>query len=645
MKICSMKSKFTLLLCIAVMLGWGANAQNYKWTTGGGSTSSLMYSTDWEQVTYMCTDANRNVYITATMGDDNITADTFYMAHAFNPTCCGATPRPHIFIASYNPDGKIRWAKLLDAQYLSRCYGIAYDGLGNIYTIGYLFGNNKHLGYDTVITSANLTSFIVKYDTSGRFKWVRFIGADTKATHDAAAFQSTIAIDGEGFIHYYSLIKNGVQITPTLISTTGTYDLKYDSSGDLVNATKMPMDTTAYCLQVMFNKKSGISYANVISVNDVGNLVDAYLTAYDSSDNYIWVDSIRSGYFTDLIYDNNNALYASAVGNGVPIILDTDTAFHTSANINSFFRLDTLGKIKWHTTLNSSPSITVNSILSIALVSGKAVAATGVITGLAQYNRDTINTPSSDGWNPVFMIIDTLGNLIKLDQLHTDAFYDMGKTVASDQLGDIYIGGWVGDSIFAAGTKAYHNSGGETDFFIVKYGYNDGCTLSTEPTPMFSVSGDSTHVPATVTFTYAGANTPDSVKWVFGDGITSRSLNPSHTYTDTGIMQVCLTVYGCDSGTYCNYITTLQPTSVSNVKVFPGLQVYPNPANDRLTVGNIDIGTLVQIFDLVGRQMYATTTTENRQIIDVHELQAGVYVLQLTNKLGQKETVRFVKAQ
>jgi len=645
MKICFMKSKFTLLCYLAITFFGQANAQNYKWATGGGSSSSLMYSTDWEQITHMFTDANRNIYITTTMGDDDITADTFYMAHAFNPTCCGATPTPHIFIASYTPNGKIRWGKLLDAQYFSRSYGIAYDNAGSIYTIGYLYGNNKHIGYDTVITSTNLTSFIIKYDTSGKFKWIRFIGADDLKTRFNTGFQSAIAVDGSGFIHYYSLIKNGVHITPTLISTTGTYDLKYDSVGNLISAFKMPMDSFAYFQQIVFNKKNNNLFADVISINDVGNLLYNCITEFNSSDSILWADSIRSGVATGLGYDGKNGLYGIGVGQYMPFVIANDSAPSLSSTVSAIFKLDTLGNNKWITQMTGTPSDNTNAFLSMALTPTGNIAVTGDFAGAANFKDDSLNSVSSEGWNPIFVVVDSTGKLLKLDQLHGDAFYDRGTSVTSDDLGNIYIGGFVGDSIFAAGTKAYHSNGGETDFFIVKYGYNDGCTLSTEPTPMFSVSGDSTHVPATMTFTYTGANTPDSVKWVFGDGGASKTLNPSHTYTDTGIMQVCLTVYGCDSGAYCNYVTTLRPTSVSNVKVFPRLQLYPNPTKDRLTIDNIDIGTAVQVFDLVGQQIYATIATETTQMIDMHELQSGVYVLQLTNKIGQKETVRFVKAQ
>lgn len=639
-----MKGRLLLLLCMAIISFNHSGAQNYKWAIGGGSNSSLMYSTDWEQVTHMCTDDNRNVYVTTTMGDDNIQADTFYMAHAFNPTCCGATPTPHIFIASYNPDGKIRWAKLLDAQYFSRSYGIAYDNRGNIYTIGYLFGNNKHLGYDTVVTSDNLTCFIVKYDTSGKFKWVRFIGSDTKATRDAAAFQSALAIDGQGFIHYYSLIKNGVEITPSITSTTGTYDLKYDSSGNLISAIKMPMDTLGEIRKIVFKANTQTAYS-IVNVQFPAGAGDHYwyVAKYSPSDSVIWSDTTNAGSAIDgIVFDDNNGIYLCATGPG--LIYNGDTIPIKGYQLSAVIKIDTMGRVKWHCAFDGYHGAD-NIVAYLTLLPNQDIAGTGVIAGTIKHGVDSITSPAKEGWNPVFVLLDSSGHLKKLDQFDGDAPYDFGTSITSDNIGNIYIGGWVGDSIFAKGISAYHSLGGETDFFVVKYGYNDGCTLSTEPTPMFSVTGDSTHVPALMNFSYTGANTPDSVRWEFGDGSISKALNPSHAYTDSGLIQVCLTVYGCDSGTYCDYITTLKPTSVSNVKVFPNLEVYPNPVTDVLNIVNINKGTVIQLFDIVGCKVYETVATEDKLSIDTHNLHGGAYILVLTNKEGQRESLRIVKAE
>jgi PKD repeat protein len=68
-----------------------------------------------------------------------------------------------------------------------------------------------------------------------------------------------------------------------------------------------------------------------------------------------------------------------------------------------------------------------------------------------------------------------------------------------------------------------------------------------------------------VTFTDKSSNAPVSWKWDFGDGATSTTQNPSHTYTTLGSYTVTLTAVnadGHDSTSKVNYIiTTLAPVA------------------------------------------------------------------------------------
>jgi PKD repeat protein len=58
----------------------------------------------------------------------------------------------------------------------------------------------------------------------------------------------------------------------------------------------------------------------------------------------------------------------------------------------------------------------------------------------------------------------------------------------------------------------------------------------------------------TVSFTDASANA-QSWQWNFGDGFTSYTRNPIHTYASTGKYQVCLTVQDtCGSDTFCDSV-------------------------------------------------------------------------------------------
>ncbi len=78
------------------------------------------------------------------------------------------------------------------------------------------------------------------------------------------------------------------------------------------------------------------------------------------------------------------------------------------------------------------------------------------------------------------------------------------------------------------------------------------------PIALFSVVPRQGEVPLTVQFTDRSTGTPDSWLWIFGDGETATTKNPTHQYTLPGIYSVSLTVrnqYGTSSATESDYIS------------------------------------------------------------------------------------------
>jgi len=76
----------------------------------------------------------------------------------------------------------------------------------------------------------------------------------------------------------------------------------------------------------------------------------------------------------------------------------------------------------------------------------------------------------------------------------------------------------------------------------------------------FSATPTADIAPLTVHFTDTSQGTPTSWNWDFGDGGTSASRDPSHTYTNIGKYTVNLTAtnaYGSDTKTRLNYIAAL----------------------------------------------------------------------------------------
>lgn len=70
----------------------------------------------------------------------------------------------------------------------------------------------------------------------------------------------------------------------------------------------------------------------------------------------------------------------------------------------------------------------------------------------------------------------------------------------------------------------------------------------------------------TVDFTDESSNSPATYSWTFGDGSTSTSSNPRHTYAANGTYNVCLTVTNATgTDTYCQNVTVngIFTTSIS----------------------------------------------------------------------------------
>ena len=88
--------------------------------------------------------------------------------------------------------------------------------------------------------------------------------------------------------------------------------------------------------------------------------------------------------------------------------------------------------------------------------------------------------------------------------------------------------------------------------------------LPTPPAPAanFSASPVAGKVPLTVSFTDQSTSGPTAWSWNFGDGATSITKNPTHTYSSTGTFTVSLTVanaYGSNTSTKSDYITVYVP--------------------------------------------------------------------------------------
>lgn len=65
--------------------------------------------------------------------------------------------------------------------------------------------------------------------------------------------------------------------------------------------------------------------------------------------------------------------------------------------------------------------------------------------------------------------------------------------------------------------------------------------------------------------------------------------------------------------------------------IFNAMNVYPNPANEIVTIGNLPIGSTLNITDISGKVLYSSVIKNEQATISTTDFVNGVYILQVSN--------------
>jgi len=136
-------------------------------------------------------------------------------------------------------------------------------------------------------------------------------------------------------------------------------------------------------------------------------------------------------------------------------------------------------------------------------------------------------------------------------------------------------------------------------------------------------------------YSVSGTLYTNSYKWYFGDGDSSTSPTPLHTYTTGGPYNVSVVLYNtCGADT----IKWGVPNSVKNIGMQNGnVSLYPNPASDKLILSTGDNTTLTQVMivNAIGSVVYSRDMNNEKSLsIDVSMLPQGQYILRANTNQG-----------
>jgi hypothetical protein len=371
-------------------------------------------------------DANGNAFVA---GYFYSTAITFGTTTLINADTAGITQ--DVFIAKYDANGNVLWAKRAGGINYDEGYSVSADANGNVYLTGYFysptitFGNTTLTNADTSGNSDDL--FIVKYDLNGNILWAKRAGG----------------------------LKNDEG-----------YSLSADANGNVL--------LTGY-----FSSPT-ISFGNTTLTNadPSGITDDIFIAKYDSSGNVLWAKSVGG-----TNYDYGYSVSADASGNAFitgafessSITFGSTTLTNAASEFTNVFiaKYDSNGNFLWAKSAGGTQQDAGYSISADA--NGNAFVTGSFYSSQIIFGSDTL-TPPAGSADPMFIVkYDANGNVLCASALSSGG--DDQNGVSADAFGNAYIGGDFEANPFIVGTDTLSLIGGE-NVFVAKYKCNNTNTVN-----------------------------------------------------------------------------------------------------------------------------------------------------------------------
>ncbi len=499
-----------------------------------------------------------------------------------------------MFFAKYDSAGNYVWAKSIGGiQANNEVMDIALDGSGYLYLTGY-FTNT--VDFDPGSGTTNLTStgrssdaFLAKYDTSGKYVWVKQI----ECTYDVSG--RNLAMDQAGNIYLGGTFRDTMDANPgsgvasltTIRTLPNTYISRYDSAGNYIWAKNIESSGTSNAQVIM----SGIDVDRVGNVYFTGTFRDS--VDFDPGPGTYYLN-------TDIVTDTVRP---------IPLIVIRRplTAYYIT-------KLDSAGNFVW---VRSTKNLAKSDSQGEDLVLDKSgnIYATGYFSQRADFNPDDKNVILiSGGVADVF--------LLKLGCNDTTSTY----LSAISYCGEGYT---FADTV-------YTNSG----IYTVIYPNKAGCdstvildlTILYMDKPVINVDS----------FTLGVTGTYATYQWLFGDELIEGAKEGTYTVTENGSYRVIVTdEHGCID-TSDIYIVKNVSINDAGYGLHNNINIYPNPAHERVYIQS-PVKVNVRVTDMAGRVMGEWF---NATSIPVGTLTQGMYLLNITDEKGaQLKMEKLVKAE
>lgn len=406
--------KFTLLFICTLFFNFSTYAQNFVWAKQLGGTS-------YEIATSICTDASGNVYSAGTFSG---TADFDPGASVYNLTStAGGTD---MYISKLNSSGVFQWAVRIGNASTEYLNGLATDPSGNVYATGSFSGT---VDFNPSATITNLASaggrdiFVLKLTSTSAYSWAKRMGGTLDDQGNA------IVVDNSSNVYTTGYYNGTANFNPA-----GTYTLSNFGAKDIFVSCLNSAGTFVWA-QAM----SGSADEEGLGISVSGS--NLFVTGYFNGS-------------TD--FDRQTSIgYLTSFGQGDIFVSRRNTSTGGSGNT-----------VQLGGTSDDRGFSVTNDLSGNVLV-------TGYFRGLADFDPDAnvVNLASTaSGYDAFICKLDGTINMyyIWANKIGS-ASYDVGQSIKTDALGNVYTTGNFGDvADFDPGAGTYSITPGSMDVFVSK---------------------------------------------------------------------------------------------------------------------------------------------------------------------------------
>ncbi|MGB2087026.1 MAG: T9SS type A sorting domain-containing protein [Psychroflexus salarius] len=588
-----------LVLLSSLNLQAQEDTPDWQWAKRGGNitglTGSEIYSTGMERVLEVVVDTENNYYFLAEVGSNQTDYDGMPLT-----TYSTSGQRKDIYVFSTDCEGNFRWDKMIGGGGSDFANSIGLDGNDNVYVSGHVINSNgtpppPRFDTDSIKGPAYSQAgamlknvFIIKYDQDGNYQWLREPEGALSGPNGAQNNRSIIEADGTS--HHLIRFREGTHLNGQLTVPDGELQsamVVYDADGNLDFFFTLEMET--------------------------GGFYD-YQMVYDANLNRYYIADTKRNPTDEISIDG----YGVASG--------SDKAFYLAA-------LDDQGQVIWYHENQFPYSY---SIGDIKLDTNGDVYFTGQYTGDGLLDSNLEFTPDSfagfefmtgsmeEPKGPFLVKLDSDGNLIwGTNAIEYSRF--PGRSIAIDG-DDVYLGlGILGNTWDGVNVPGPELQGLVPDPSIIRFDAASG-----DVEDVISMPQTSSYQDAFMSIAVDGYGNIISGGYFGGSLLNNHPAGPLNNIG--GDSDFFIAQYGTG-----NCSETASSEDFGKIK----LNIHPNPTSGLVTISYKHELSTYKVYDLQGKVLQSGRLKQ--QQINLSQLQAGLYLLSLTDINGQQSYVKVVK--